>query len=274
MKHLISLGAGVQSSTVALMASKGLIEPMPTAAIFADTQDEPASVMRWLDWLEPQLTFPVVRVTKGSLSKDSLRTRLSKGGDRYARRLIPAYVTQPDTSPKMLGRSCTADYKLTQILAVCREIATVPRGCKVPMVTNWIGISTDEAHRAFKPPPKPWVLNRYPLIELGMNRSDCLDWMNQNGYPEPPKSACYYCPFHNDAEWLRLRDNEPEEFAKAVEFDKALRAVHDADERTNTLNGRVFLHRQCVPLDQVKFKHDGQGAFDLWGSECEGLCGI
>ena len=37
--HIISLGAGVQSSTMALMAACGEITPMPTAAIFADTQD-------------------------------------------------------------------------------------------------------------------------------------------------------------------------------------------------------------------------------------------
>lgn len=42
--HIISLGAGVQSSTLALMAAAGEIAPMPVAAIFADTQDEPASV--------------------------------------------------------------------------------------------------------------------------------------------------------------------------------------------------------------------------------------
>ena len=42
MKHIISLGAGVQSSTMALMAAKGEIKPMPDAAILVDTQWEPA----------------------------------------------------------------------------------------------------------------------------------------------------------------------------------------------------------------------------------------
>jgi 3'-phosphoadenosine 5'-phosphosulfate sulfotransferase (PAPS reductase)/FAD synthetase len=63
--HILSLGAGVQSSTLALMAAAGEVTPMPAAAIFADTQDEPASVYRWLDWLEKQLPFPVYRVTAG-----------------------------------------------------------------------------------------------------------------------------------------------------------------------------------------------------------------
>ena len=41
MKHIISLGAGVQSSTMALMAAHGEIGPMPDCAIFADTGAEP-----------------------------------------------------------------------------------------------------------------------------------------------------------------------------------------------------------------------------------------
>src|SRR5688500_14335302 len=90
--HIISLGAGVQSSTMALMAAAGEIEPMPVAAIFADTQAEPASVYRWLDWLEANLPFPVHRVTKGSLEAKSLRMKVSKKGSRYSVTDIPFFV--------------------------------------------------------------------------------------------------------------------------------------------------------------------------------------
>ena len=61
LPHYLSLGAGVQSSTLALMYALGELEPMPKAAIFADTQAEPASVYKWLDWLEKQLPYPVYR---------------------------------------------------------------------------------------------------------------------------------------------------------------------------------------------------------------------
>ncbi len=49
--HVISLGAGVQSTTMALMAAHGEIEPMPDAAIFADTGAEPTAVYEHLDCL-------------------------------------------------------------------------------------------------------------------------------------------------------------------------------------------------------------------------------
>ena len=45
----ISLGAGVQSTTMALMAARGEIGPMPDCAIFADTGWEPKQVYEHLD---------------------------------------------------------------------------------------------------------------------------------------------------------------------------------------------------------------------------------
>lgn len=48
MLRVLSLGAGVQSTTLALMAAHGEIEP-PDCAIFADTQWEPAEVYAHLN---------------------------------------------------------------------------------------------------------------------------------------------------------------------------------------------------------------------------------
>jgi hypothetical protein len=121
--HLISLGAGVQSSTMALMAAVGEITPMPTAAIFADTQAEPASVYKWLDWLETQLPFPVYRVTKGSLSVDALKTRVSAKGITYGVIQIPFFTLNDlGETGKIGGRKCTSAYKIIPIVAQARQI--------------------------------------------------------------------------------------------------------------------------------------------------------
>src|SRR6185295_6449323 len=110
--HIISLGAGVQSSTMALMAAHGEISPMPAAAIFADTMSEPDGVYRWLDWLEKQLPFPVERVSKGSLRDEALRMKTTKDGRIYSRTDIPFFTQRPDGQKgKTRFRSCTSDYK-------------------------------------------------------------------------------------------------------------------------------------------------------------------
>lgn len=84
LPHYLSLGAGVQSSTLALMYAVGELKPMPKAAIFADTQAEPKSVYKWLDWLREVLPYPVYTVSKGSLTEASLKQRTTKDGRKYS----------------------------------------------------------------------------------------------------------------------------------------------------------------------------------------------
>lgn len=270
--HIISLGAGVQSSTMALMAAAGEITPMPTAAIFADTQAEPESVYKWLGWLTSKLAphFPVVIVSKGNLTKISLTLRTRKTGTgQWAKSLIPAYTLEPDGTKGHMQRACTYDFKVMELLKAQRRIGGIKRGQKTVGVISWIGISTDEAHR-MKPSREPWVEHRWPLIDLGMNRSDCLEWMMAKGFPKPPRSACVYCPYHSDKEWLRLKNDEPAEFQRAVQFERDLQLVKS---QTDNMRGVPFLHNTRQPLDRVQFRGDLTQP-NLFGNECEGLCGV
>lgn len=280
MINVINLGAGVQSSTMALMAAKGEITPMPDCAIFADTQAEPDSVYEWLDWLEKELPFPVYRVTKGSLTERSLTPAVATSkaknyeeGEEYMKRIIPVFGKMPDGEVvAALGRSCTADYKIRPIEKKIEEIANIKRGEKDLKVTQWIGISYDELQR-MKESRKPWTQLRYPLIELQMHRHHCKQWMKKNGYPEPPRSACYYCPFHSDEEWRRLRNEEPKYFEEAIKFDAEIRELSKKDR---AMKMEAYLHRSCKPLGEIDFDSDedkGQLTWDFM-AECEGMCGV
>ena len=260
------------------MAKHGEITPMPDAAIFADTQAEPASVYKWLDWLEPQLPFPVIRVTRGDMTQESLLIKQRKDGTGcWSKSLIPAFIQNKDGTRGIMGRACTYSYKVEQLERAARLHGKVKRGQKNVTVTQWIGISWDEIQR-IKPSRVAWSQHRWPLVELRMGRRDCLKWMESHGYPKPPRSACVYCPFHSDNEWRRLRDEEPEEFARSVQFEKDLQAVKAKTER---MRGVPFLHPSLVPLDQVDFRTDiERGQLSLWldeqsfGNECEGMCGV
>src|ERR1019366_2930017 len=212
MQHIISLGAGVQSSTMALMAAAGEITPMPDGAIFADTMDEPRRVYEWLDWLQRELPFPVYRVTAGDLMFAALRLRLSKkSGNSYLAIGLPVYVLGADGKKGMGMRQCTRTYKIDPIRKKLRELR------QREDVTQWIGISFDEAHR-MKDSRDKWCANIWPLVDMRMTRQDCLRWMGDHHYPEPPRSACTMCPFHSDKEWARMKAETPEEFAEAVTF--------------------------------------------------------
>jgi hypothetical protein len=270
--HIISLGAGVQSSTMALMAAAGEIKPMPTAAIFADTQAEPKSVYTWLEWLEKQLPFPVYRVSRGSLVRESLTIRVRKDGSgKWAKNLIPAFILNADGSEGIMGRQCTSRYKLDMLEKKSRELGGIARGQKTVGVINWIGISTDEIWRA-KPARVPWAENRWPMVEKRMARRDCVDWMLSRGFPKPPRSACKFCPYHNDAEWRRLRDEEPQEFAESVQYEKDLQEVK---RQTDNLRGVPFLHASRKPLGEIDFStEEERGQLNMFNNECEGMCGV
>lgn len=273
--HILSLGAGVQSSTLALMAAKGLVTPMPQCAIFADTQAEPPSVYRWLDWLEKQLPFPVHRVTAGSLTERITTTRVNrKTGERYYSNMIPAFTLNPDGTKGIVGRSCTSNFKIVPIMKKSRQLGAIKRGQKTVGVVQWIGISLDEVSR-MKDSRDPWAESRWPLIEMRMNRHDCFRWMEANGYPAPPRSACSYCPFHSDAEWRRLKTQEPEEFAKAVEVERLLQAAHASITTPGKMVGTAYLHNSLLPLDQVDFSTEEEhGQTDMFQNECQGMCGV
>ena len=273
--HILSLGAGVQSSTLALMAARGLVTPMPDCAIFADTQAEPPSVYRWLDWLENQLPFPVHRVTAGSLTERITTTRRNrKTGGLYYSNMIPAFSANADGSTGITGRACTFRFKIEPIQKAARRLGEIKRGQKSVGVVQWIGISIDEVSR-MKDSREPWVANRWPLIEMRMKRHDCLRWMAANGYPTPPRSACSYCPFHSDAEWRRLRTEEPLEFEKACEVEKQLQAAHASVTTPGKSKGSAYLHASLKPLATVDFSTEEEnGQTSLFQNECEGMCGI
>jgi hypothetical protein len=270
--RVISLGAGVQSSTLALMSAAGEIEGQIDFAIFSDTMAEPAVVYAWLEWLEAQLPFPVVRVSQGNLETEQLylRKHQTKPG-HYARALIPAFVRAPDGGRGLLGRRCTRDFKVNPLQRELKlRLGGRKRGTRHS--ESWLGITTDEAHR-MKPSQDSVAVNRWPLIDLGMSRQDCLDWMKDNGFPRPPRSSCYFCPFHSDAEWKRIRNEEPEEFLRAQEFETALQRINLATTVEGAkLLGTPFLHSSCVPLAEASF--DGDGQLNLFGNECEGMCGV
>lgn len=293
--RVLSLGAGVQSTTLALMAAHGHFGPLD-CAIFADTGWEPRAVYDHLEWLmSPNvLPFPVHIVSAGNI-RDQL---INAGqGNRWAS--IPAFAktvtpagaevpvldedeegelvevakrrtTSETVSIGMIRRQCTTEFKIAPIRRKVRELAglTRKRSPSFPVVESWIGISTDEIVRA-KPSFEAWQVKRFPLIEMRMSRRDCLAWLRRHDYPDPPKSACIGCPFHSDNLWRYMRDNDAEAWADAVEVDRALRTG------VRGIRGEIFRHRSGVPLDQVDLSTAADhGQLDLWPNECEGMCGV
>jgi hypothetical protein len=287
-KQVLSLGAGVQSSTIALMSAVGELPPLDFA-VFADTGAEPPNVYKWLDWLEAQLPYPVHRVQhKDGLEAAEGQRRISgKTGRRYVKSAVPMWTQKH--SGKMGGslmRKCTLDYKINPIRQAVKRLAGVKRGQKWSSVTQWIGISTDEAHR-MKPSPDKWTTMWWPLIDHDMSRADCLRWMQEKGYPMPPRSSCVFCPYHSPQEWHRLQTEDPESYEAAARFEDYMRAAFsEHDEALDAKDVWLQYRVPGVPLREIdweQYRIESQkdanrqaSLFELdgFGNECEGMCGL
>ncbi len=269
--------------------------------------------LAWLEVEAKSYGIPVVRVTRGDLRADGIEFRTNggkgskshstapegtiltheQGNGRFAS--IPLFVKNPDGSKGIIRRQCTSEYKIEPVERYIRRwLLGLDKGQRAPdnAVEHWFGISSDEVQRR-RESTQHWQSFRYPLIDdltsprqdtlfgRGFDRQDCLNWIDANGYPPPPRSACIGCPFHTDGEWLRLKMHDPEGWADAVTFDHAIRAasaalIADGTKLAGRQVGLPYLHSSLVPLDEVVFDTRAEKAAP-WAhgmnNECLGMCG-
>jgi hypothetical protein len=247
--RFLSLGAGIQSSALLLLAVQGRI-PAFDAAIFSDTGWEPAAVyshLRRLEEIAAPAGIPIVRVSAGNIRDDALDP-----DHRFAS--MPLFTLGPNGERGMARRQCTSEYKIRPIKAEVRRRLGYPHPARVPAgvyAQMAIGISVDEVHRA-RDADVGYMRNVFPLLDLMWRRGDCSAFLAEHGLADTPRSACLGCPFHTDIEWVRLRDEDPAGWADAVAFDAAIRhGSARANADGHPLRGQFFLHRQRVPLDEA-----------------------
>jgi len=262
MDYIFSTGGGVQSSACLVLAAQGII-PYRTF-IFANVGDKaesPATIKYIHDVLKPYANQHGIQwVDVAWIDRHGRQRDLYDDLIEQQRSInIPAFM--PGGMPG--NRKCTEAFKIKPIAKWIKQNA--------PDCILGKGISTDEPHRATPSRESDSYTSAYPLIELGYSRSDCLTIAKNAGLPQPPKSACYFCPFKTTDQWVTLRREQPALFNKCVDLERIL-------QHRRSLLGKdpVYLSgiggRKGVNLDQVI--PDQLGLFD-WEEEegCEsGYC--
>ena len=284
---VLNLGAGRQSVALLALACAGLI-PKPDLVIHADTGHERKSTYRYID----QVIIPKCEeagihleiVGNGNIREDTLRS--TREGTRIAN--APYFVDKGDGKRGKLRRACTSEYKIVPIEREIRRVLGIAKGCRVKTkahphhVEQWIGIATEESQRESKS-ARVWSTLTFPLLQLGLSTSDCIQIIKDLGWAVPAKSACIACPFRSDSSWARLKNQDPDAWADAVDFDEKLRWPHGKGRinwgvsggeqfpvEPSKLKGSLFpafVHSSCKPLGEIDFKDDGSGE-DFGGSYC------
>lgn len=171
------------------------------------------------------------------------------------------------------NRSCTADFKIKVVSKWMRQHGASKT---TPGIVG-IGISVDEIQR-MKPSQLVHIRNDHPLIELGLNRQDCIRVISDAGLPVPPKSSCFFCPFHTTRAWQELYDKHPDLFTKSVHLERMI------NERRAALGkDRIWMSSKLRPLDEVVngshrwqmplFEESDSGQYSCGPFTCDGGSG-
>lgn len=250
-------GGGTQSAAIAALIVTGKL-PKPDLAVIADTGRERSSTWDYLDaYIAPALAS--VGVTIHRVSKGRYAAKDLFGGKDGKTLLIPAFTTAGGDVGKLKGY-CSGEWKRD----VFRRWATAKHG--VTAATNWIGYSIDEIERAVRAKAArksqgKWQ-TRFPLIELGMNRGDCVVLVRRMGWPFPPRSSCWMCPNMRMEEWRETMADDRDR-PKVIQFDRDMR----------NSDPHAWLTDQAVPIDQADFDDANEVLFGRERGTCHsGLC--
>lgn len=241
--RVVSYGGGVQSTALLVLAAEGKIDF--TTFLFANTGDdsEDERTLTFVrDVAAPWAAQRGVAVHELRRQKrDGTAETLYQQVMRENTPSIPLYMA-PTGMPA--SRSCTNHFKLKVIERWLRDHGATRAD---PAVTA-VGFSTDEVHRVGRVTRDDQALDRpvFPLLDLGLSRRDCERLIEDAGLPVPPKSACWFCPFHRLATWRDRKRDRPELFDRAVTMERSINA-----KRNESGRNRFFLTSSLRPLDEV-----------------------
>lgn len=267
----------MQSTALLLLSAEGKL-PKLDYAIFADTGWEVQAIYDHLDRLEKEVAEPagikIIRAkASGNIRDDMMSTEIKPNGS------IPVYAMKANGKPGLTPRQCTRHYKVRPVEREIRKLmgakvgpsgrlARVPKKSMENIPNLWIGISTDEFHRA-KDSPQNYIKHKFPLImDMNWTRDDCMEYITSKGFGNTIKSSCVCCLFRGNNGYRDIKENHPEEWDKLVEFDDSLRK-DPQPKFIARLNTQIYLHKSGVPLRDAQLSKDEESTFSCSPWTCE-----
>jgi hypothetical protein len=241
---VFSFGGGVQSTAALVLAAQGDLDV--DAFLFANVGDdsENPATLRYVR----EIAMPYAKAHNISLIELCKTRRDGVVADTLYQRLMKPTSRSIGIPVRLAGngapanRSCTSDYKVRVIATWCYRHGAR----RANPATTLLGISLDEFRRMRTDSGIPYTRLGYPLIDRRMSRMDCVNVIVRAGLPVPPKSSCWFCPFHSLNAWREIREREPVLFAKAVDLEQTLMARKRAISKRP--NDGCYLTDKLKPL--------------------------
>jgi len=239
--RVFSFGGGVQSTAALVLAAERKIDfPVFVFANTGDDSEHPATLRYVREVATPyadRLGIELVAVQKTRFGQpDTLVGALERDNRSIG---IPVRMSGTGAPGR---RSCTLDFKIRPIARYLKRLGATD---EAPAVLG-LGISLDEVQRMRTASGIAHYGLVYPLIDRRMNRQDCVNTIERAGLPVPPKSSCWFCPFHSRAYWARQRREEPDLFRASARLERLLN-----DRRRSLSQGAVWFTDFLKPLDEA-----------------------
>lgn len=270
---ILSFGAGMQSTALALMSCENAVTkyktpypivPIYDAVIFCDLGFEPP-------WVKKQLEFTRRSCESAGIFFKILDTPLYEDfmknfGERRTIS-IPWWTLNNDGHKSKMPRNCTIDYKVNEItkyvrwelLGYKKHQRLKPEDIKAHEMH--MGFSLEESRRCHDNPHRLFV-NRFPLVDMGMTRADSYKYILEHWGLDTKASACAFCPFHKNFFFKHLKEFYPEEYQKLVGMDNLLRDKNPKPP----MDSDLFISRSRKRLEELTDS-------DCDDAECFEYCG-
>lgn len=235
--HILSLSGGKDSTALAFFIKENMPDIFKKMEmVFCDTECELPETYEYLNKIEVFLGKKIHKIQTG----------------RNFDHLFSIYRNLP--APHR--RWCTIEMKTKPFRKYIFDLIN-ERGEGI--INLYVGIRGDEAHRA-KPSnyQGDFIKQIYPFVENCINKKDVENILNNAGigFPEYYKwsgrSGCYFCFYQPKISWVRLSENYPELFKKAMDY--------EIDDGVNKIgwNMDMLLRELILPesVEQIKAKHE------------------
>jgi 3'-phosphoadenosine 5'-phosphosulfate sulfotransferase (PAPS reductase)/FAD synthetase len=150
------------------------------------------------------------------------------------------------------------------------QVRWCTRHLKIRPFEAWIGDGTACSYIAIRADEdrdgyisvNPKIVPRYPFKEDGITRSDVIRILEESGVGMPSyyswrsRSGCYFCFFQRKYEWVRLSEEHPDLFRKAVDYELKVNYEATASDRFYTWSSGETLLELVARKDQIRQEHE------------------
>jgi hypothetical protein len=233
VRHVLGISGGKDSAALAIY----LRDRVPQMEyFFCDTGRELPETYEYLQRLETVLGKPIARL---NADRDFDHWLWVYGG------ALP--------SPQM--RWCTKNLKIKPLEAWLGHDQAV----------SYVGIRADEDRDGYIS-RKPNITAVFPFKEDGIDKAGVLQILEEAGVGLPDyyrwrtRSGCFFCFFQRKIEWVRLADEHPDLFERAMRYEeKASFEAHASGQRFTWSQGES-LGEILARRDEIEAQHEASMA--------------